>query len=99
MGDFAEDEMDSLIRSDNEYKTWVESISSRYKKCQIKAAVKVNAEMLKFYYNLGKEIFELKAESKWGSGFYQNLSYDLSIHLPNYQRIFGYQLKVYAEVL
>ena len=75
--------MDSLIRSNNEYKTWVESISSRYKKYQIKAAVKVNAEMLKFYYNLGREIFELKTESKWGSGFYQNLSYDLSVHLPN----------------
>lgn len=33
--------------------------------------------------NLGKEIFELKAESKWGTSFYKNLSYDLSVHLPD----------------
>ena len=48
-----------------------------YKNSQIKAAISVNKEMLIFYWTLGKDIVKLKAESKWGSGFYENLSLDL----------------------
>lgn len=39
-----------------EFKQWVSSISSKYKQSQIKAAIKVNSEMLAFYFELGKEI-------------------------------------------
>jgi hypothetical protein len=34
-------------------------------------------EMLQFYWELGKDIVEKKAESRWGSGFMKNLSRDL----------------------
>lgn len=50
---------------------------------QIKAATKVNREMLMFYWSLGKDIVELKSENKWGSGFLKNLSQDLTAALPN----------------
>lgn len=50
---------------------------------QIKAATKVNREMLIFYWSLGKDIVELKSENKWGSGFLKNLSQDLTDALPN----------------
>lgn len=33
--------------------------------------------MLHFYWELGKDIVEKKAESRWGSGFMKNLSRDL----------------------
>ena len=33
--------------------------------------------MLQFYWELGKDIVEKKAESRWGSGFMKNLSRDL----------------------
>ena len=36
----------------------------RYRQSQIKAAVKVNTEMLKFYWNLGRDIVTLKAEGR-----------------------------------
>ena len=39
--------------------------------------------MLIFYWTLGKDIVKLKAESKWGSGFYENLSLDLQKIIPN----------------
>ena len=39
--------------------------------------------MLKFYYSLGEEIISLKAESRWGSGFYKKLSSDLKNEIPN----------------
>ena len=33
--------------------------------------------MLKFYWSLGRDIVALKAEARWGSKFYKNLSKDL----------------------
>ena len=41
---------------DKEYKEWVKDLALRYRNSQIKAAVKVNTEMLKFYWELGKDI-------------------------------------------
>ncbi len=67
---------------DKEYKNWIKDLSSRYRKSQIKAALKVNYEMLRFYYDLGKDIVSMKAESKWGSGFMKNLSRDLKEQNP-----------------
>ncbi|MBO4699296.1 DUF1016 family protein [bacterium] len=68
---------------DKEYKNWINELSSRYRKSQIKAALKVNDEMLRFYYSLGKDIVIKKAESKWGSGFMKNLSMDLKAQNPD----------------
>lgn len=75
--------MSSLIKKDIDYKLFVENIASNYKNSQLKAAVSVNREMLKFYWGLGKEINILQAESKWGSSFYKNLSNDLKTLIPN----------------
>ena len=74
--------MSQLINMDSEYKTWVESLSRRFKQSQIKAAVKVNRELLAFYWSLGKDIVEMKAESRWGSSFMEMLSKDLRAALP-----------------
>ncbi len=74
--------MSQLINMDSEYKTWVESLSRRFKQSQIKAAVKVNRELLTFYWSIGKDIVEMKAESRWGSGFMETLSKDLQAELP-----------------
>lgn len=34
---------------------------------QLKAAVKVNTEMLKFYWSLGEDICEKQKQDKWGA--------------------------------
>ncbi len=72
----------SITILDKEYKIWISELSSQYRKSQIKAAIKVNDEMLRFYYSLGKDIVIKKAESKWGSGFMKNLSMDLKAQNP-----------------
>ena len=59
---------------DIDYIQWIKDLSSRYRRSQIKASVKVNQEMLQFYWELGKDIVEKKAESRWGSGFTQDLA-------------------------
>ena len=67
---------------DQDYLQWVKELSTRYRRSQIKAAVKVNKEMLQFYWELGRDIVEMKAESRWGSGFMKNLSQDLRTANP-----------------
>ena len=67
---------------DKDYIQWIKELSSRYRKSQIKAAVKVNEEMLRFYWELGRDIVERDAENKYGSAFYATLSRDLKNTLP-----------------
>lgn len=67
----------SLSILDKDYLQWIKELSSRYRRSQVKASVKVNQVMLQFYWELGKDIVEKKAESRWGSGFMKNLSRDL----------------------
>ena len=74
--------MSKLIKIDADYADWIKDLSQRFRQSQIKAAVKVNSEMLKFYFSLGADIVNRQAESKWGDGFIKNLSQDLQEVLP-----------------
>lgn len=47
------------------------------------AAVKVNSEMLNFYWELGADIVEKQAAAKWGDGFLNKLSLDLIAEFPD----------------
>lgn len=75
--------MKSELINITEFKKWVSSISEKYKKAQIKAAIKVNNEMLSFYFELGKEISLTSYKSSYGSKFYDNLSKELISNLPD----------------
>lgn len=75
--------MSKLIKIDKDYAEWIQDLSVRFRRMQIKAATKVNQEMLIFYWSLGKDIVEMKTESKWGGGFLKNLSQDLKNALPS----------------
>lgn len=74
--------MSQLIKIDEEYAQWIQSVGKRFKNMQIKAATRVNQEMLRFYWSLGKDMVEMHAESRWGSKFYNNLSKDLASAMP-----------------
>ncbi len=50
---------------------------------QIKAAVKVNSELLQFYWELGQDIVDKQRNAKWGDGFLKQLSIDLSSEFPD----------------
>lgn len=72
----------SKLILDKEYTDWVADLSKRYRSSQIKAAVSVNEELLKFYWSLGRDIVERQDENKYGSGFFNTLSRDLKALLP-----------------
>ncbi|WP_288259092.1 DUF1016 N-terminal domain-containing protein [uncultured Bacteroides sp.] len=75
--------MSKLIKTDNEYKEWIGELKQRIRQSQIKAAVKVNTELLKLYWSIGGDIVRLKAEAKWGDGIIEQLSQDLKKDFPD----------------
>ena len=74
---------EGLTIIDKDYARWVEALSTRYRQSQIKAAVKVNQEMLRFYWELGRDIEEMHVEKRWGESVVKNLSADLRRQIPN----------------
>lgn len=91
---------------DKDYKEWIRNLSVRYRSCQIKAAIKVNSEMLQFYWSLGQDIVERKMENTYGSGFFNRLSADLQRELPDVKglsttniKYFKYFFELYSPLL
>lgn len=91
---------------DKDYKEWIRNLSVRYRSCQIKAAIKVNSEMLQFYWSLGRDIVERKMENTYGSGFFNRLSADLQRELPDVKglsttniKYFKYFFELYSPLL
>ena len=82
-----------MTHTDEEYLGWIKSVVTRYRQSQIKAVISVNQELLSFYWNLGKDIVDMRAESKWGEGFFKNLSSDLCSKLPDVKGLSETNLK------
>ena len=68
---------------EKDYTLWVKELVRRYRGSQIKAAIKVNRELLRYYWELGKDIEEKQADNKYGSKFYATLSRDLRHEMPD----------------
>ena len=73
---------ENKIVVNGDYAAWIESLSTRYRESQIKAAVAVNTEMLKFYFGLGRDITLMEKGQPWGSGFLKRVSLDLKRKMP-----------------
>ena len=75
--------MSEIIKTNAEYSKWIKEVSLRFRNSQIKAATKVNREMLLFYWSIGHDISENYNEIKYGKSFFKNLSLDLQDALPD----------------
>lgn len=73
----------SISILDKDYTKWVKELSTRYRQSQIKAAVKINQEMIRFYWSLGRDIVEMNIEKRWGDKVIANLSVDLQKENPD----------------
>jgi len=56
--------MDMLIK-DSEYKQWLGELKQRIRQSQIKAAIKVNSELLHLYWDLGHDIVVQQMDAAW----------------------------------
>ena len=72
----------SELLKDKTYTRWIKELKQKFRQVQLKAAVKVNSELLTFYWEPGKEITQKQKESKWGDKLIENLSKDLMAEFP-----------------
>ena len=91
--------MSELKKIDGEYAKWISDISKMFRQSQLKAAVKVNDEMLRFYWRLGHDISTRERKHDYGKAFVKNLSLDLQKELPDGEVIFGNKSPLYEMVL
>lgn len=70
------------VHIDKAYVSWIEELKGRYKKAQIKSAVKVNSEQLLFNWQLGRDLVVRRAEEHWGAGVVEQVSLDLKAAFP-----------------
>ena len=72
-----------MIENLQEYQSILKELKSKFKTAQLKASIRVNSELLQFYWYLGKKIIEIQKNYKWGSKFLEKLSHDLTKAFPN----------------
>ena len=70
------------IKKNKEYFSWINELKNRYRATQIKAAISVNTVLLKFYWDLGKDISEKYPGKKRNISFFVALSADLKVAIP-----------------
>lgn len=73
----------SISILDKDYALWVKELVKRYRRGQIKAAIKVNIEQLKYNWLLGHDIVEMHVEERWGESVITQLSKDLREAIPH----------------
>jgi predicted nuclease of restriction endonuclease-like (RecB) superfamily len=73
----------TMNKKENEYRQWLIDLKNKIRQSQIKAAVKVNTELLRLYWDLGHDIVIRQMDAAWGSGFFEKLSKDLKKEFPD----------------
>ena len=68
--------------NDKRYQSWLADLKERVKRAQLKAALAVNAELTKLYWQIGKSILEKQAELGWGTKVVDQLAKDLKKAFP-----------------
>ncbi|MBI5325330.1 MAG: DUF1016 domain-containing protein [Ignavibacteriae bacterium] len=74
--------MKNALIKNSDYIRILKDIKERVRNSQIKAAVRVNSELILMYWNLGEAIVQKQKETKWGDGFVEQLSKDLIEEFP-----------------
>lgn len=66
----------------SEYAALLRDLKDRFRRSQIKAAVRVNTTLLEFYWAMGREVSRLYKSATYGSAFFDCLSLDLKAEFP-----------------
>jgi predicted nuclease of restriction endonuclease-like (RecB) superfamily len=72
----------AMIAKNTDFKQWLVSLKTRIRQSQIKAAIRVNEELLRLYWDLGHDIVIRQMDAVWGSGFFEQLSKELRAEFP-----------------
>lgn len=65
-----------------DYAPFLESLKSRIRQAQVRAALSVNREMVLLYWNIGQQILAAQSAQGWGTKVIEALSADLTRSFP-----------------
>lgn len=69
--------------ADKEYVEWLADVKARFRQSQIKASIRVNTDMLEFYWSIGRDLVALRAEERWGAGVVKQFALDMRQAFPD----------------
>ena len=70
------------LATNRDFKSWVSQLKQDIRSAQIKAAIKVNTELLRLYWRMGADICEKQKSASWGDGWLKELSRELMTDFP-----------------
>ncbi len=73
----------SEIIKDGDYRNWLIGLKNRIKTSQIKAALSVNSELIRLYWDIGRQITEIQKNSQYGDGIIKQVATDLKKEFPD----------------
>ena len=71
------------LAGNSEFKSWVSQLKKEIRSAQVKAAIKVNTELLRLYWRMGADICEKQKFATWGEGWLKELSRELMAEFPD----------------
>lgn len=90
-----------IIQLDSEYKNLIKELKARVRSAQLRAALAVNQEQIKLYWELGSIILRRQQVTKWGSKLLEEISRDLMAEFPGargFSRSNLHYMKQFAEI-
>ena len=71
------------MASNSDFKSWVSQLKQDIRSAQIRAAIKVNTELLRLYWRMGAHTCEKQKSASWGDGWLKELSRELMTEFPD----------------
>ncbi len=71
------------LAGNSDFKSWVSQLKKDIRGAQIRAAIKVNTELLRLYWRMGANICKKQVSASWGDGWLKELSRELTAEFPD----------------
>ena len=71
-----------ILELTKEYGKFLNDIKDRIRSAQVKAALKVNAELIQLYWRIGMDLSKREREEEWGAKVIERLAQDLKSSFP-----------------
>lgn len=79
-----------------DYADWLADIKARVASARQRAALAANAELIRLYWQIGRDILERQAQQGWGSKVIERLARDLRAAFPEMKGFSRANLLLYA---
>jgi predicted nuclease of restriction endonuclease-like (RecB) superfamily len=77
------DKVPALTDPPEGYASWLADLKGRIHAAQQRAALAVNTELLRLYWQIGRDILDRQAEQGWGGKVVERLAHDLREVFPD----------------